>query len=125
MAVADRTGLPLAAHTAAATPHEVTLAPGTLVQIFTTELPERLIGDKAYDSDLLGAQLAAVGIAMIAPHRTNRKQPATQAGAPCAVTVAGGRWSACLPGCKISGDWWCATNTMPGASWVLCTWLVF
>jgi transposase len=82
MAVADRTGLPLAVHTAAATPHEVTLVPDTLVQVFTTELPERLIGDKAYDSDPLDASLATVGIEMIAPHRTNRQQPATQDGRP-------------------------------------------
>jgi transposase len=82
MAVADRTGLPLAVHTAAATPHEVTLVPDTLVQVFTTELPERLIGDKAYDSDPLNAPLATVGIEMIAPHRTNRRQPATQDGRP-------------------------------------------
>ena len=82
MAVADGAGLPLAIHTAAATPHEVTLVPETLAQTFTPEFPERLIGDKAYDSDPLDAQLAAVGIEMIAPHRANRKQPATQDGRP-------------------------------------------
>jgi transposase len=82
MAVADRTGLPLAVHTAAATRHEVTLVPDTLVQIFTTTLPERLIGDKAYDRDPLDAQLAAVRIDMSAPHRANRKPPATQDGRP-------------------------------------------
>ncbi len=37
--------------------------------------PERIVGDKAYDSDPLDATLAARGIAMIAPHRTNRLQP--------------------------------------------------
>jgi transposase len=48
----------------------------------TTELPERLIGDKAYDSDPLDAPLATVGIDMMAPHRTNRQQPATHDGRP-------------------------------------------
>ena len=82
MAVADRAGLPLAVHTAAATPHEVTLVPDTLAQTFTTARPTRLIGDKAYDSDPLDTELAAVGIELIAPHRANRKQPATQDGRP-------------------------------------------
>ena len=82
MAVADGTGLPLAVHTAAATPHEVTLVPNTLAQTCTTHGPARLIGDKAYDSDPLDAELAARGIEMIAPHRANRKQAATQDGRP-------------------------------------------
>jgi len=42
--------------------------------------PERLIGDKAYDSDELDAKLAQRGIQMIAPHRCNRTQPKTQDG---------------------------------------------
>jgi transposase len=82
MAVADRAGFPLAVHTAAATPHEVTLVPGTLAATFTPERPARLIGDRAYDSDPLDIVLAAQGIEMIAPHRTNRKKPATQDGRP-------------------------------------------
>jgi transposase len=35
--------------------------------------PPRVIGDKAYDSDTLDAQLAQRGIEMIAPHRNNRR----------------------------------------------------
>ena len=42
--------------------------------------PFRLIGDKAYDSDPLDAELAERGIELIAPHRANRKKPATQDG---------------------------------------------
>ena len=80
MAVADRSGLPLAIYTASASPHEVTLVRETLLQSFTSERPERLIGDKAYDSDPLDAELAAEGIELIAPHRANRKKPATQDG---------------------------------------------
>ena len=56
MAVADRAGLPRAVHTAAAPPHEVTLVPETLAATFTMALPERLIGDKAADSDPLDAE---------------------------------------------------------------------
>ena len=40
--------------------------------------PERLIGDKAYDSDPLDEQCHATGITMIAPHKSNRKKPASQ-----------------------------------------------
>ena len=43
-----------------------------------SEQPERLIGDKAYDSDPLDAQLAAQDVQMIVPHRRGRKRPETQ-----------------------------------------------
>ena len=36
-------------------------------------LPEKLIGDRAYDSDGLDAQLAERGVEMIAPHNPTRK----------------------------------------------------
>ena len=80
MAVADRAGLPLAVYAASASPHEVTLVGETLAQVFTAEPPERLIGDKAYDSDPLDEELAEAGIEMIAPHKSNRKKAATQDG---------------------------------------------
>lgn len=81
MAVADAAGLPLALHLASATPHEVTLVEDTLDQTFTNELPERLIGDKAYDSDKLDAKLKEDwGSEMIAPNR--KKRTKTQDGRP-------------------------------------------
>ncbi len=80
MAVADAAGLPLAVYAESASPHEVTLVRETLVQSFTAERPERLIGDKAYDSDPLDEELAAEGIELIAPHRANRKKAPTQDG---------------------------------------------
>jgi hypothetical protein len=55
MAVADAAGFPLVVHVASASPHEVTLVEATLEKCFTNELPPRLIGDKAYDSDKLDA----------------------------------------------------------------------
>ena len=81
MAVADGTGLPVAVCTASASPHEVTLVQPTRAGRFVDELPERLIGDRAYDSDPLDAQLASQGIALIAPHRRTRKMK-TQDGRP-------------------------------------------
>jgi transposase len=45
------------------------------------ELPDKLIGDMAYDSDGLDAQLAERGVEMIAPHNPTRKTK-TQDGRP-------------------------------------------
>jgi transposase len=46
-----------------------------LAGCFLDEVPERLIGDKAYDSDALDQSLAEeYGIEMISPNRSNRKQ---------------------------------------------------
>jgi transposase len=42
------------------------------------EKPERLIGDRAYDSDPLDERLAEQGVQLIAPHKRNRKKPNTQ-----------------------------------------------
>ena len=80
MVVADNASLPLAVYAASASPHEVTLVGETLLQSFVAGQPERLIGDKAYDSDPLDAELAERGIELIAPHRSNRKKTATQDG---------------------------------------------
>jgi len=80
MAVADSTGVPIAAHTAPANPHEVTLVQDTLAERFTDAIPKRLIGDRAYDSDRLDRELAAQGVELISPHRYNRIKPATQDG---------------------------------------------
>ena len=52
----------------------------TVVERFTDDKPERLIGDKAYDSDPLDAELASLTIEMIAPHKENRKKSKTQDG---------------------------------------------
>ena len=80
MAVADRNGLPVAIHVASASPHEITLVQDTVEDRFVADTPERLIGDKAYDSDKLDAKLEQQGIELIAPHRANRIRPVTQDG---------------------------------------------
>ncbi len=81
MAVADGAGLPIAVDVACASPHEVTLVQSTLDAGFLPDAPERLIGDKAYDSDALAEDLADEGIELIAPQRSNRKMK-TQDGRP-------------------------------------------
>jgi hypothetical protein len=73
MAVADRNGLPVSICAESATPHEVTLAMPTLLQMVVPDAPQNLIGDNAYDSDRLDAELRFYGIEVIAPHRRNPK----------------------------------------------------
>lgn len=73
MAVADRHGLPIACGIAGGQRHEAPLVVETLDNRFVDELPERLIGDKAFDSEKLDAELAALGIDMIAPNKANRR----------------------------------------------------
>ncbi len=62
MAIADASGLPCALHVASASPHEVKLVGATLERRFLSQLPDRIIGDRAYDSDPLDRELAARGI---------------------------------------------------------------
>ena len=82
MGIVDREGLPLAVSTHAANPHEVTLVQLSLNFYMIEAMPEHLIGNKAYDSDPLDADLKSEGIEMIAPHRTNRTRRKTQDGRP-------------------------------------------
>jgi len=73
MAIADRNGLPIAVGIANGPSHEATLVLETLGQRFVRGPLVRLIGDKAYDSNPLDAQLAAKGIDMIAPNHVTRR----------------------------------------------------
>ena len=81
MAVADRHGLPIAVGIASGERHETKLVLETLDARFVKDLPEKLIGDRAYDSNGLDAELAARGVEMIAPHHPTRKTK-TQDGRP-------------------------------------------
>ena len=75
MAIADRNGLPVAAWATSAASHEVRLAEETLHHRFTEATPQRLIGDKAYDSDRLDENLMRnYGTELIAPNRAKRSQ---------------------------------------------------
>ena len=75
-------------HLDAASPAEVNLLEPTLATIAVPragpgrprQKPERVIADKAYDSDPLRTRLKRRGIELIAPHRRNRKKPKTQDG---------------------------------------------
>ena len=81
MAISDGHGLPLAVHVASASPHETKLVEPTLQRRFLGETPERLIGDRAYDSDPLDAQIRErFGVELVAPHNSTRSRKATQDG---------------------------------------------
>ena len=58
MAVVDRHGLPIAIGIASGQRHETKLVKRALKQRFLRALPRRLIGDMAYDSNPLDADLA-------------------------------------------------------------------
>ena len=77
MGIVDREGLPLSVSTHAANHHEVTLVQLSFEFYMIEATPEHLIGDKAYDSDPLDAELKVEGVEMIAPHRKNRKRRKT------------------------------------------------
>jgi len=81
MAISDGHGLPVAVHVASASPHETKLVEPTLQRRFLAETPERLIGDRAYDSDPLDAQIRErFGVQLVAPHNSTRSRKATQDG---------------------------------------------
>jgi transposase len=83
MVLVDARGLPVAVETSSASPHESRLVQQLFDFMLTASTPERVIGDKAYDSDRLGDELADEGIELIAPHRANRRpENVTQDGRP-------------------------------------------
>jgi len=83
MLLVDAAGLPVAVDTMSATPHESQLVQHLFDFMLTEETPQRIIGDKAYDSDELDQEMAMHNIEMIAPHRKNRRpENVTQDGRP-------------------------------------------
>ena len=82
MVICEDSSLPVAINIASASPHEITLAEATIDARFTRRIPRLLIGDRAYDSDPHDALFRKRHIALIAPHRGNRRKPRTQDGRP-------------------------------------------
>ena len=81
MGLTDAFGLPIAIDATSARPHEITLVEQTLDACFLEHVPDKVIGDRAYDSDTLDQRLAEDrGVDLIAPHKNNRKKAATQDG---------------------------------------------
>jgi transposase len=88
MVVVDGQGVPLGNLLDSASPAEVTLLEPTLDTIAVPrngpgrprKNPERVIYDKACDSDALRKRLAKRGSELICPHRRNRVKPPLQDG---------------------------------------------
>ena len=57
MAIADRSGLPVALCTGSASPHETRFVQELIRSCVTQGRPDKLIGDKAYDSDPLDQEV--------------------------------------------------------------------
>jgi transposase len=76
MGIADGHDLPLALRAESASPAEVKMLEKTMEERLVADVPERLIGDKAYDSDRLDQELMDnYGTEMIPPNRADRTQP--------------------------------------------------
>lgn len=73
MIMVDAKGLPIAVNSSEAGPHESTQVAPLFDFMVTVDFPERLIGDKAYDSDKLDETMQRLDVDMISPHRSNRK----------------------------------------------------
>ena len=81
MGLTDAFGLPIAIDATSARPHEITLFDKTLDACFLDYVPEKVIGDRVYDSDKLVQKLADDrGVDLIARHKGNRKRAAMQDG---------------------------------------------
>ena len=85
VAIASGDRPPLAVTVESASPAECRLVEAVLAGCFLDELPARLIGDKAYDSDTLDREMSELGIEMISPNSVNRK---TQDGRSCSAPLS-------------------------------------
>ena len=96
MGIVDREGLPLSVSTHAANHHEVTLVQLSFEFYMIEATPEHLIGDKAYDSDPLDAELKVEGVERAASQESEAARHRMVG--PYVATRGGGRSSAFSPG---------------------------
>jgi transposase len=73
MVVVDGQGLPVGKQLVSASPHESKLLEATLQDSFAPAKVQRVIYDKAADSNVLRARMAELGIDLIAPELRSRK----------------------------------------------------
>jgi hypothetical protein len=89
----------------------VKLVKSTLVAMVIPEAPQNLVGDNAYDSDKLDAELNQFGIGLIARHRSNRKNK-SQDGRRLRRSGDDGKLNGCSLGCRTLGELWFGTSGM-------------
>lgn len=125
MAAADGLGLPVAISATSTTPHEVTLVELMLQADFVGDKPQRLVGNRAFDSDPLDECLRGEGIAMIALHRSNRRKPPTQDERSLRRYRRRCKVENYSPGYKTSGVWWYVMNGIWRIISASCNWLAW
>lgn len=91
-----------------AAPHAITLVAATRAARCVREMPQRLSGDRAYDSDTLDVAWRRRGVEMRAPPQQKRRKP--RMAAPGAATSGAGRRSAASPGLTTSVAGSCVTG---------------
>lgn len=93
-----------------------------LAGCFLDELPEWLIGDKAYDSDALDEQMSEDGIEMISPNRSNHKHKIQDG---CPLRRYRRRWKVerLIAWMQNYRAWSRDGNTTSRTSWDSCDWL--
>ena len=80
MVLTDGNGLPLGVDVESANCAEVNLVERLLDSAITDYVPNKLIYDKAADSDKLRDRLEERNVELICPHRSNRVRPSKQDG---------------------------------------------
>ena len=81
MVITDKESLTIALSVESASPHESRLVDGATRSSHTDDLLERIMRDKAYDSDSFDKELKErYRIELIAPHESNKLSRATQDG---------------------------------------------
>src|SRR6185437_2627853 len=87
MAIVADSRLPIARSIESASPAEITLVEPTIRRRHCKNLPERIIGDKAYDSDPHDEHhRRRFGIEHMTPHKRNRTREPTERGELVAAT---------------------------------------
>lgn len=80
LVLTDGNDTPLSSIITAANVSEVHAIETLVDERRTARPPQRLLYDKALDADWLRKSLAAPGVGLICPHRSNRRQPPVQDG---------------------------------------------
>jgi len=73
MVLVDGQGLPLGVHLSSASPAEANLAEATLKARVTRRKPIRIVADRGYDWKVLWLRMKQLGVDLIAPHLSTRK----------------------------------------------------